>query len=396
MFSSDNDTNKLTRRSFITLSAGTAAACLGGLPVLGSDDCSNAYFPHPRGRGVSYPRPLRPGDTIGITAPSAGVTNDLRPRLQFCLEKLEELGYKYRLGKCLLSDKIVSASAQARANELMQMLLDDSLAAVIPPWGGELLIDILPLLDFRKLARYRKPKWIVGYSDISTFMLPYTLLTNIATLNGSNLLECPIQPSDDNLAYWNDVATLPAGSSFVQHAASLYQKDDVDWAKNPYATSFNRTETVDWKCLGHEHDTAYEKRFSGRLLGGTLDVIGILPGSVFGAVETFAKSYSRDGIIFYLDNCDFNSAQYCRMLHHIKNAEWLKRANGVLIGRTAGEQLREFTARDALLDALGDLSIPVIYDVDIGHLPPQLMMVNGAFATVHFSSSDKSVEQILA
>ena len=395
MLISDNEKPGLTRRSFITLSAGTAAACLGGLPALGSD-LANTFSPRPRGRGVSYPRPLHRGDTIGITAPSAGVTHDLEPRLQFCLDKLEDLGYKYRLGECLLSDKIVSASAEARADELMHMLLDDSIAAVIPPWGGELLVDILPLLDFRKLAKYRKPKWIIGYSDISTFMLTYTLLTNTATINGSNLLECPIQPTDDNLAYWNDVATLPGGSSFAQHAASLYQKDDVDWARNPYATSFNRSEPVDWKCLGHENDTDYKTRFTGRLLGGTLDVIGILPGSVFGPVENFARCHSRDGLIFYLDNCDFNTAQYCRMLHHIRNAEWLKHANGVLIGRTAGEQLREFTVRDALMDALGDLSIPVIYDVDIGHLPPQLIMVNGAFAKVHFSASDKSVEQILA
>jgi muramoyltetrapeptide carboxypeptidase LdcA involved in peptidoglycan recycling len=353
-------------------------------------------FPRPVGRRIAYPRPLRPGDIIGITAPSAGVPHAVEPRLQFCLEKLTALGYRYRLGNCLLSDQMVSAPAAARAAELMHMLLDDSLAAIMPPWGGELLVDILPLLDFKTLARSRNPKWIIGYSDLSTFMLPYTLLTRIATLHGSNLLECPIQPTDTNLAYWNQVATLPAGSSFVQHAASLYQKTDVDWAKHPEATAFDRTEPVAWKTLGHEDDPAYGTVFSGRLLGGTLDVIGTLTGTSYGPVEAFGRRYARTGLIVYFDNCDFNTAQYCRMLHQIRNAEWLKRANGVLVGRTAGEQLREFTVRDALLDALGDLSIPVIYDVDLGHLPPQLILVNGAFATVRFSAAAPSVEQILA
>lgn len=391
----NSDKNKLPRRTFIKLSAGTAFSCLGGLPgmILGP---SNPPAPPPMGRRILYPRPLQQGDIIGITAPSAGVAKDLEPRLQFCLEKLESLGYKYRLGKCLLSDSIVSAPARARAEELMQMLLDDSIAAVIPPWGGELLIDILPLLDFRKLSGRQQPKWVVGYSDISTFLLPYTLLTRTATLNGSNLLECPIQPTDETLAYWNDVVTLPPGSSFVQHSASLYQKEDVDWAKNPYATSFEKTETVAWKCLGHEDDSSYETVFSGRLFGGTLDVIGILAGTAYGDLDSFARLYAREGLIFYLDNCDFNSAQYCRMLHHIRNAGWLKNVNGVLAGRTAGKTVQDFSLRDALLDVMGDLSIPVIYDMDIGHLPPQLIMINGALATVRFSALEKSVEHVFS
>jgi hypothetical protein len=32
------------------------------------------------------------------------------------------------------------------------MLLDDRIAAVFPPNGGEILIDILPFLDFDALA----------------------------------------------------------------------------------------------------------------------------------------------------------------------------------------------------------------------------------------------------
>jgi muramoyltetrapeptide carboxypeptidase len=51
--------------------------------------------------------------------------------------------------------------------------------------------------------------------------------------------------------------------------------------------------------------------------------------------------------------------------------------------------------RDALLDALGDLTIPVLYDLDIGHLPPQMILVNGALATVKFSYVERAVTQTL-
>lgn len=343
---------------------------------------------------ILYPRPLRMGDTIGITAPSAGTGPGLEPRLQFCLETLRKLGYRVRLGKCLRSDKIVSAPARVRAQELQSMLTDDSIDAVMPPWGGELLVDILPLLDFDLLARAR-PKWIIGYSDLSTFMLPYTLQTHIATLHGTNLLEAPIRPTDVNLSYWNDVVRLPAGASFIQHAASLFQNEDVDWRKNPHATSFHRTKPVVWKCLKHENDPDFHLTISGRLIGGTLDVVGMLPGSIYGKVKEFARSCAPEGLLVYLDNCDFNTAQYCRMLHHLRMAGWFDLAKGILIGRTAGEQLREFTVRNALMDALGSLSMPVLYDMDIGHLPPQLMLINGAPATVKFGPDERSLRQFL-
>ena len=178
-------------------------------------------------------------------------------------------------------------------------------------------------------------------------------------------------------------------------AADLYQTHDVDWQKDPTATSFDRTEPVVWKCLGHEADPAHAITAKGRLIGGTLDVIGMLPGTSYGDLEGFVAAYAPEGLLFYLDNCDFNPAQYCRMLHHLRLAGWFRHATALLIGRTAAQDLREFTPRDALRDALGDLTIPVIYDMDIGHLPPQLMLVNGALATLSFSEVQRSLAQQL-
>jgi muramoyltetrapeptide carboxypeptidase LdcA involved in peptidoglycan recycling len=283
---------------------------------------------------IVYPAPLRPGDTIGVTSPSAGVGPALKPRLQFSIQALTKLGYRVREGKYLVSDVMVSAPARDRADELQVMLLDDSVNAILPPWGGELLIDILPLLDWDTLTGAR-PKWIIGYSDLSTLMLAYTLRTHVATLNGSNLLETPIYPTDPALAHWHEVATLSPGASFVQRPASMYQASDVDWEKNPYVTRFDVTERVVWKCLMREGDPDYGFNASGRLLGGTLDVIAMLVGTEFGDVNAFAESCAPEGLLIYLDNADMNTAQYCRMLHHLKLAGWFKHANAILIGRTA-------------------------------------------------------------
>ena len=382
----------MDRRDFLKL-----AGVVGAAAVLGTSGCAAATPPAaspPASSAIRYPRPLRKGDVIGVTAPSAGVGARLEPRLTFCLDFLRQLGYDPRLGRCLRSDKIVSAPAEDRAHELTDMLLDDAVAAVFPPWGGELLIDIFPYLDFKRLAE-GTPKWLIGYSDLATFMLPYTVLTGIATMHGSDLLEAPIHPTAPSLAWWGDVVRLPAGASFTQEAADLYQAHDVDWAKNPTATSFDRTEPVTWRCLGHETDPGYTVTATGRLIGGTLDVIGMLPGTAYGDLDAFARAYAPEGLLFYLDNCDFNPAQYSRMLHHLRLAGWFRHARALLIGRTAAQDLRDLSPRDALQDALGDLTIPVIYDMDIGHLPPQMILVNGALATVRFSAAERSLAQQL-
>ena len=51
------------------------------------------------------------------------------------------------------------------------MMQDENIQMIFPTWGGELLIEILDFVDFDAL----QPKWIVGYSDISTLLLAVTL-----------------------------------------------------------------------------------------------------------------------------------------------------------------------------------------------------------------------------
>ena len=82
---------------------------------------------------MRYPAPLRPGDTIGVTAPSSGVEDELRPRLDFCLDHLRRLGYQVRVGDCMDGTGLVSAPAADRAAELTAMLLDPQVRAVVPP-----------------------------------------------------------------------------------------------------------------------------------------------------------------------------------------------------------------------------------------------------------------------
>lgn len=54
----------------------------------------------------------------------------------------------------------------------------------------------------------------------------------------------------------------------------------------------------------------------------------------------------------------------------------------MLLGRSGGPDSESFSYWDALHDVFDDLPIPIIYEADIGHRPPQMTLVNGAVATV--------------
>ena len=89
-------------------------------------------------------------------------------------------------------------------------------------------------------------------------------------------------------------------------------------------------------------------------------------------------------------------AMTAQPIRYLRLAGWFDTANAVLIGRTAAESVEGFSQRDALLNALGDLDIPVLYDLDIGHLPPQLMLINGALASLRFGPGEWRIDQTLA
>lgn len=92
--------------------------------------------------------------------------------------------------------------AQARRHpstaELMRLLRDPEVAAVMPPRGGELATELLDRLDFKasEALRPKTPKWLTGCCDLSTLQLPLTLLCGWATAHGVNLMGlCRPRPS---------------------------------------------------------------------------------------------------------------------------------------------------------------------------------------------------------
>jgi len=341
---------------------------------------------------TEYPKPLKKGDTIGVTAPSSGATGVFSHKLDNAIKKFKELGYEVIETESVRinNDKLVSAPPQVRANEFTKIYLNKKVKAIIPPWGGEFLMEILPYIDFKKL-REVKPKWVLGFSDISTLLFTLTLNLNIATAHGPNFLDFGNNPVDDSVLEVLKILKKEKGTSFLQESLEYYQKDWSEVTEDTFPP-YNLTEEVDWKVLGEED----EANFSGRLIGGNLDVICKLIGTPYDKVKEFINKYQDDGIIWYFENCEMDSTDVRRTLWQMKMNGWFENCNGLLYGRVAGyETLKGYTYVNALTPLKEELNIPIIYDVDLGHKPPQLTFINGAYAEIDITKENEKVLQKL-
>ncbi|MET8668509.1 S66 family peptidase [Streptomyces tendae] len=340
---------------------------------------------------VRYPSPLRPGDRVGVTSPSSGVPEELRERLDVAVREVQDRGYEVVVGRCMDGSGHVSASAADRASELMSMLTDTTIKAIVPPWGGETAIDLLPLLDWDRL-REAEPTWFVGFSDISTLITPMTLLTGAATVHGNNLMDTPYRVPE-GLRSWLDVVAAPPGHRFTQTPPGRHRTTGFDdFAARPDVREYTLDSAGAWTRLDGSGDVAAE----GRLIGGCIETLCNLAGTAYLDVTAFARDESPDGLLVYVEAAGDDAFTICRNLHGLRLAGFFDRANAILVGRTNAPGNRSLSQHEAVLDALGSLGVPIIADVECGHVPPYMPIVNGAYGRVVHTPSRSELTQTLA
>ncbi|MCW2739577.1 S66 peptidase family protein [Nocardioides sp.] len=333
---------------------------------------------------LRFPRPLRPGDRIGVTSPSAGASGDAAARIDFCVGWLRSRGYEVEVGECMDGTGLTSAPAEERAAELTRMLADPAITCVVPPWGGETAIDLVDLVDWDALAG-AEPTWLVGYSDLSTILLPVTTRLGWATLHGDNLADTPYAVPD-GLLHWLDLAG--GEGPFVQRDSRLV----ADWVRfetDARAGEWTHAGEGSWEVLG-----GGSVDVSGRLIGGCVETIAPLAGTAYGDVRGWAAQLDEPTII-YVEACEEHGVNICRYLHGLRLAGWFDRAAAVLVGRTNAPDHPQLTQREAVVDALGRLDLPIVLDLEIGHVPPHLPLVNGALARVVVDGDTHEITQQL-
>jgi muramoyltetrapeptide carboxypeptidase len=340
-----------------------------------------------------FPKPLRPGDLIAVTAPSSGVDGAAIHRLDLVLSHLCSLGYRLIEGQCLRREhKDASAPRLARAQELSRFLDDPEVSAIFPPWGGELASEVLEYIDFEKLGS-TAPKWLLGFSDVSTIQLPLTLVAGWATAHGPNLMDLAPTQTDPLTSGVLSVLSSDLTHPVLQRSSTMFQKKWIDYAAR-VDVPLNLTDKTEWKRLDGSRSNLLLK---GHLIGGCIDTIAWLAGTRYGDIPSFVRRAGKRGAIVYLENDAMSPPGLVRALLCLRRQGWFEGIAGLMLGRSAApepESASSLKYAEALQSVLGDLPCPVLYDIDIGHQPPQFTLINGAFAEVQYEDGRGQISQV--
>jgi muramoyltetrapeptide carboxypeptidase LdcA involved in peptidoglycan recycling len=324
---------------------------------------------------MRYPSFLPKNGTIGVVAPSFGVSGfPYEDRYFNAKKKLEALGYTIKEAEHIFGiEKAASTDGRTRASEFMEMYLDDEVDFIISVAGGELMMEILPYIDFEKL-RQAKPKFFMGLSDNTNLTFTLPVLTDTAAIYGNCFGSFGMEKWYRSLKENLKIITGQQSSqlSFPKYEKEGWPKENLD----PYA-GFNMRKKVEYKSLdGKDH------RITGRLIGGCLDILVMLCGTRYGDVDFFLEKYKDDGFIWFLESYDLNILSQQRALWQLRENGWFKYCNGVIYGRPFNsEPLFDVTLHEALFAALNSIDVPVIYGCDFGHLPPGWTLISGSLAT---------------
>lgn len=321
-----------------------------------------------------YPKNLEKGNTIGVTAASDGTTNPIKiNRLNNAIKNFEQRGYLIKeTPNVRNSFKGRSADKFTRAKEFMELIENKDVNAIINAKGGDFLVEILPYIDFEKIKQ--NPKWFQGFSDATGMGFCITTICDIATTYAENFGEFGMENWHTCLE--KNLKVLE-GQDITQESFEQYQDYFQDYETGLETYCFNRQ--VEWKNARGEEKI----ELSGRMLGGCIDVLVSLVGTKFDKVKEFIEKYKKDKIIWFFDNCELTSEGILRGLWQLKQAGWFENTNGFIFGRTmTRKSCYDVSFEEAVMEVLEELNVPVIFEADIGHFPPQMTIINGAIASI--------------
>lgn len=323
---------------------------------------------------IRFPAPLQPGDRVAVCAVSSGVPAVLQGRLDASLQALRDAGFQVLEGATLRRQQHgASGSAAERLADLNRFLYDPTIRAILPPWGGELALQLLAGIDFPRLATLA-PKWLCGFSDVSTLAVPLTLRAGWATLHAPNVFDLSEPARQQEMqALWH---SWHHGLPPLQRAATRFWRFG-----DPGVTEISRVRVLDGGSAVIE----------GRLLGGCLDVLSRLVGTPYFDLGTFKQQPA----MLYLENAELAPYELLRALTGMRLAGVFDGLAGLVLGRSSGPEAAagELGYLDALQQALAGLHCPVVLDADIGHLPPQWCLLNGAWARLEVAAGTALLQQ---
>jgi muramoyltetrapeptide carboxypeptidase len=282
--------------------------------------------------GALYSPPyLKKGQVIGITCPAGYIT---REEIQPAVSLMESWGFTVYVGQTVGErDYTFGGSDEDRAKDFQQMLDDPKIKAIMCARGG---YGAVRIIDKLKWDRFRqRPKWIIGFSDITVIHAHLNHQLGIASLHSKM---CNSFPDDWATADSVQAATILS----IQEALSGRR---MQYEATPNAQ--NRAGIAD-----------------GVLVGGNLKTLETLTAT--------ASDLKTDGKILFVEDTGEYAYSVDRMFWHMKRSGKLSRLKGLIVGGfriKTDADTDDFgkTLEQIVLEKIKGYRYPVCFDFPVGH-----------------------------
>jgi muramoyltetrapeptide carboxypeptidase len=249
----------------------------------------------------------------------------------------------------------LAGSDEDRLADINDALRDPGVRAIFSTTGGKGAYRIAHALDFAAAARDPKP--LIGYSDITILHLALWRQSRVAGFHGPYV-------GWDREYYGADAAD--------QLRRALMEPEPLPARQDP------REITA---------EVVIEGTAKGILMGGNLNMIG---RGVGWACPSFADS------ILLIEAADTFIGGIDGTLTQLRRSGCLDGVKGVAVGqfiRSAEPTPGMWSAIDVLYDQLGNLGVPVLGGLPIGHGPYPLTVPLGTMATLDTRARTLTVER---
>lgn len=303
----------------------------------------------PAPRPTLNPDVLRAGDAVALVSPAGPVAES---RVQAAVRELTAWGLRPRIYPHALDvEGFLAGSDAHRTADLNDALADPEIRAVLCTRGGYGVQRIVEHLDYDAVRR--DPKLVVGFSDITALHAALWCHAGLVTVHG------PI------------AAQLERGGEFASTLKQALMSTDslVVRADRAEPTFSVRTAGV----------------AEGILLGGNLSIISTCVGTPF--------MPDLEGAILLIEDVGELAYRVDRILTHLGNCGILKGLAGIAIGQFSepGHGNNPVKPADVLIERLGNLGIPLLGGLSIGHGERNLAVALGSRATLDADAGSLSV-----
>lgn len=342
---------------------------------------------------MQYARKLRKGDKVAIVSLSSGMLGEefCSHNIEIGVKRLKEYGLEpVFMPNALKGIEYLQTHPQARAKDLKDAFLDNSIAGIICAIGGDDTYRLLPyLMEDEKFIKAveEHPKLFTGFSDTTINHLMFYKL-GLSTYYGPNFI-CDLgEIADEMLPY-----TKRAFESYLEGNESDEIISSDTW--------YEEREDFSRAAIGTERKTHKEERgfellqgreiFQGGLLGGCLESLyDVLTNSryedekeVCERYDLFPNKEEWVGKILFIETCEEKPTPelFEREVLLLKEKGVFDVVKGVLVGKPQDEAYYQ-EYKDILIRVIDNEKLPIVYNVNFGHVMPRCALQYGAVAKV--------------